>query len=44
MKTALKNALKLRTICASCMQIELKNPLKIGEIIARKLRVNVLWL
>jgi len=32
-----KNALKLRAICASCAQIELKNPRKI----AQKLRVNV---
>jgi len=26
-----ENALKLRAICASCAQIEQKNPLKIGE-------------
>jgi len=26
-----KNALKLRAICTSCTQIELKNPLKIDE-------------
>jgi len=35
-----ENALKLRAICASCAQIEQKNPRKI----AQKLRVNVLWL
>ena len=35
-----ENALKLRAICASCAQIELKNPRKI----AQKLRVNVFWL
>jgi len=26
-----ENALKLRAMCASCAQIELKNPLKISE-------------
>jgi len=26
-----ENAPQLRAICASCAQIELKNPLKIGE-------------
>jgi len=39
-----ENALKLRAICTTCMQIELKNPLKIGEKIVQKLCVNVLWL
>ena len=39
-----ENARKLRAICTSCAQIELKNPLKIGEKNGRKLHVNVLWL